>query len=1232
MRKFVIYSVVIATLVWTLGLGAIVPVSAAYTPSAGDYIKTASHPAVYYIGAEGQRILFSNLVTFRSWDSTSWSDLVDSGALQIISQPDFDDLEVGDHVTVRPGVNLISFDNSAKTYAVSPGAVLSEITDTAAAVALYGADWSDSVVEIQNAFETDYTTTGADLTADSNLPDGSLVKYEGSEDIYYIEDGMKRAVTDDAFVANSFSDSSVRTIATSMTYDAGESITGEEAAIANADGSAVTNGGAVTGDVTVRLSSMTATPTTYLSTQALAEFLTVEVTNGNSTDIEIDSFKIERGGLAGDTPFNSIAAYEDSVLGNQIGLNKTLNSSHQSTFGDNVTVAAGTTKKVVIVANFGTAVASDAARLGLVSMALKGGGTVNGLDSTIWGNVMGQTGSVSIATVTVAAGSNNPAAADIKIGDTNVDIAEIKITNDSSTELVQVEKVVFKQAGTIADSDVEQYQLINSEDSAVLATAPQVDKYITFVLDTPLEIGKAKNKSLMVQAVEINDGSSRHIDLDIQRETDILVKDLTYNAYIRIDDASKWPNTTAPLFNASADQTIGNGTVRVEASNDFSAANIAEGQTVQIAEWLFTVKGEEVDITQIATKITTSTSAAATESADITNGIFFLVDTDVALTGATDAAANVGGTPGITSTDTITLGIGVHKIGLKVDLSSDFSNDDTLKAGLTAANMTVTGNTTGNSITPTPAAEVQSSTQTIKTAKLTISASINPAAQNVIRGDNVVAANIILDAAASGDDLTMTQLKTDVYTTTMSPDELTSLTLWDGATEILTTNDPVPTSSTADDTVTTTWSFASPLSIAKGTVKTLQVKVTTAGSTSASDVFSIGAPVTATAGATVKDSEGEEVTPTYTSSEGQDMTIQTTGTLTITRSDEYANAFLVGNSDGLAVGKFTATAQNGAVEIEKMYVTVAAVNSGGTDEIEALYLYDGSTLIATATLTGSDQAAVLFNMEGDPYIVEVNTTNELTIKVDTGVIANDGTATNATANAGLTLSIASGDVTAKTNGTDSTVTSATLTFPSYRIVKSTPTVVIASTGGSVTANGEYDLIDVTVTADAKGPIGLYKMTFKVTTTTVVASDYQVYEGGTLVASESATATHGINRSYINDVYQLVEVYFNLAGSLGGRLRQVAAGSSKTYTLKASFTSFDASASNGVSTSMTGDDTAATYVNAVSTDALDDDDFIWSDLSYGNTSTTATTTLQWLNGTSVDSSGGLVGTTSSAKSI
>jgi len=254
MKKFLTYSVVIATIVWSLGLAAVVPVaSAAYTATAGDLIKTNTSSAVYYIGSDAKRYLMVNARTYFTWYA-DWS------GVETITQDDFDSLTSGANVTVRPGTKLVTFKTNKNVYAVAPGGVLHKVassSDDAVAVALYGAGYASKVTVIQDSFESNYSTGDA-LTADSNLPDGSLVKWEGNDDVYYIEDGEKRLVEGDAFVANNFMDSNVMTAPASMTYDTGSSITGEEAALTTVAGP----GGATTppagnGTLTVQISSTT---------------------------------------------------------------------------------------------------------------------------------------------------------------------------------------------------------------------------------------------------------------------------------------------------------------------------------------------------------------------------------------------------------------------------------------------------------------------------------------------------------------------------------------------------------------------------------------------------------------------------------------------------------------------------------------------------------------------------------------------------------------------------------------------------------------------------------------------------------------------------------------------------------------------------------------------------------------------------------------------------------------
>jgi len=170
MKKSLIYGLAIITLVLSLSLLAnTTSVSAAYTPLAADLVKTATDPAVYYIGDDGKRHLYVNSVTFWTWYTGSWSDLKYDGVsktLKTITQTDFDSLDSGSNITARPGVRLIKFQNSPKNYMVSATAQLALIPDTATAISMFGSNWATKVITIQNGFENDYTKDGVlDMTA-----------------------------------------------------------------------------------------------------------------------------------------------------------------------------------------------------------------------------------------------------------------------------------------------------------------------------------------------------------------------------------------------------------------------------------------------------------------------------------------------------------------------------------------------------------------------------------------------------------------------------------------------------------------------------------------------------------------------------------------------------------------------------------------------------------------------------------------------------------------------------------------------------------------------------------------------------------------------------------------------------------------------------------------------------------------------------------------------------------
>ena len=241
MKKLFSSFVVAATLVSTLGLAAVVsPASAAYSAKEGDKIKVAGNPAVYYVDASSKKHLFANEATFWTWYTGTWA----TQGVMTITQSEFDAISSSNNVIARAG-SLVKFDNSPKVYVAGPNGTLWNITEDAAK-SWYGNDYAAKVKTIQVAFEANYTKSSDTLTSTSKVPNGSLVKYQGSTDTYLVWDGKKRLVTSEGFTGNNFRSDMVITIPTSMTFDTGTSVTGRESALstpATSSGSSSDNGG-----------------------------------------------------------------------------------------------------------------------------------------------------------------------------------------------------------------------------------------------------------------------------------------------------------------------------------------------------------------------------------------------------------------------------------------------------------------------------------------------------------------------------------------------------------------------------------------------------------------------------------------------------------------------------------------------------------------------------------------------------------------------------------------------------------------------------------------------------------------------------------------------------------------------------------------------------------------------------------------------------------------------------
>jgi len=106
------------------------------------FIQITGQPAVYWLSPENVRYLFTNRGVFSSWFINNFA------GLRQISQAEFDQLESGGNLTVKPG-SYLKFDNSDILYRVVNSNNICKATSS-----------NINFYQVQAGFEADYNITG----------------------------------------------------------------------------------------------------------------------------------------------------------------------------------------------------------------------------------------------------------------------------------------------------------------------------------------------------------------------------------------------------------------------------------------------------------------------------------------------------------------------------------------------------------------------------------------------------------------------------------------------------------------------------------------------------------------------------------------------------------------------------------------------------------------------------------------------------------------------------------------------------------------------------------------------------------------------------------------------------------------------------------------------------------------------------------------------------------------
>ncbi len=1194
----------VTTILWSVGGGllALPGAASAATIVAGDLVKSPTASDVYYYAADGKRYVFPNEKTYKSW-------YADFSTVKTITGAELAALPLGANVTIRPGTKLVKITTDPKVYAVAPNGTLRWIETEAIAIALYGSNWAQRVVDVPDGYFVNYTV-GASVSSAVH-PDGTVIMYSGSSDMFVVWGGQKRKLVGDAFRMNGYQMSDV--IVTTASYPAGTDVVGREGALAN-----TVNPGSVTppvvgGSLMVSLASDTPAGMTLPKNAASAQLAKFNLMAGSGS-VVVTGLRFRRVGVGATTDFSNVYLY--NADGTRLTTGRTVNSTtNMVEFNSlNLNIAAGQTVSVVVVGDLSTPSSTGGQHsfelVDAASVVVTGGSTVAG-SFPVRGNVF-TVGTASAATVTVERGNtlSNP-----NIGSLEAEIASFKLT--SSLRDIEVRRVTLLQAGSVSNSDLTDLKLYQGTTLVATAASLVGDKIIlNFV--PPYVITNGTSRIFTLKA-KVAGRSSRTIRTYVEYSTDVYAIDRTYNtgaaATITSYDGDSGSASSCSGSEESCVTTQG-GQLTVT-FNGPTAMNIARGaQDVVLYRFSLASPESNLEIRNVRFKIA-STNGGRVRGNSSTD--YF---TDIKLKNMANGQTVMGPTSlgsGTITTDsgTITLSDSFNirqgeilDLAITADLANSQDSDTNFYVNAMGnststyqvtlgPSTTIFGSTdvritdTGEYLATTkvvPNLAIAGNLMTVKSSSLTLAMSATPSSGTVVKNSSSIpVAGFNFTAGSQADNIvTAITLKavgdTDgnsSFTLAEADNVITGCGLYDGDTQI--GQSRAPDATTGEMAITSL-----NLRIARGTSKTLVAKCSTVSSVSTAG-YRVAVGISAV---TAQDSDANTVTVTppstvtaqYAESSASrvNQLVISGGTLTITTNSLRTGTILVAGTDTWQdVAGYRATAQNEDIRIEKIAVSSTGDAANFTQVAIAMdgaakgwdILPAGTMRYKTIDFTGSPinvmrNTSVNFNIWAKLAATQASSTvsgatsgvarsgNSFTLGIASGIESGDD-AWNSNYLDKMNVravGIGSGNIVYATSATMLT----NLSGNTFVVRKSKPTITQqALSTTTLSAGQQMDLYKFQVSADGAGSIALKKVTFVVSVSTTTGSsltlsNFRVRKGSTEISTDDVIITdrHGADVEALNfgAATSSPRIVVNFLSSSGGE--ETISGSGTVYTLVA----------------------------------------------------------------------------------
>lgn len=1102
-KKIFTVSVVGATMLWALGVAALVPVAnAAVCPtlSAGDMVKVSGKAAIYSVNKNNQILYFPSGDEFKSWTGLSATAANQYAGYVTITQDCFDSLAVPSSypgaVNYRAGSYVVKRPSSDQLYVVLPGNSLAKISTTDA-TALYGANYK--VMTVADAFWPHYVNRGADVSG--MVHEGMLVSNAGKT-WYVAASNVLREVTATGMTANRFKAAFVHAVPASYLTGTtvGTPIEALESVLTNRtqDG-AIVSTPVTGGNLSVTLAADNPAAGNLADGSAYNKVLKLNFSASAAT--QVTGLTLTKTGLIANSNITGVSVWD--AAGNRHGdVMTSLTSDNKITvsFGSYpVLVGAGASESLTVAVNI-----APAANSGLVGFSVAAStdvmsnGTVGGSFPIVGNQMAIIDGNASLAAYTVSGQSvggqstqpASTASGNLQIGDLQKEVAKFRFTESSGNEDISISKLTFFVAGTIQDSDLANWSVFAPNGTQLGMTAAMSNRYVTVNFATPYVVPKSTSRDLTVK-VDVVNGSTRNFNVHLQSDYDMLVKGLTTGFYV-LPTSFTDTTSTSGWFN------MGSGTLTVNKSTTAPAGNISSGaQNIVLARFDVKAVGESMELRKMGLGINQGSGSKTKLTGNVTvrdaaDGTVYLTVAASTASLYTGAQNTLSSYVNLTSNQTKTLevvgsvdSVATSGVSYKVGIGNFYGKR--LSTLDFADNLPSSGNTS-----------TEANQLTVNATSLTCYK--DTAMGNVTRapGSTTVIGQYICTAGTS-EDVRLSSVSVNFGLATGQASEMfQNMSLWNGSTQLGTTQSTVASTSN---------SYSFDLTVLKSQTVTLQLKayITSGASGVVTTSF-------ASYNYTGKDS-GTSGTGSIVA--GQQVTVGA-GNLNVTSvSDATTLSKIYGpNQTGVQLAKVKLAAANDEITLNKItFQTVYSNLSGvattlGTYGTLSLYAEGSTAALATGNYVNGD---VVFN--GFAATIPMDSYKVFVVKANTngsGVISNNTTTAlvvKSDSNTDIEARSAAGSLlgTAEINYNQAVINggaeSRFATSTSYIFHDAYPTVAPVSLGTALPLDSSAKVLKFTVTNSGARDLRLASTTVSISVSGLVGSgsasgtirDFRLYE-------------------------------------------------------------------------------------------------------------------------------------------